>query len=106
MLGLGDGNTALKVTLNMVWVDLVKMCGEGGQGGGAKALSAQAGVLSGNSLVSLPLPSPSAPVTLESVTSLGTQMHKGNNPSVSHSPEGKWMICLSDSQIAWISLTA
>lgn len=30
MLGLHDGKTALKVTLNMVWVDLVKMCGEGG----------------------------------------------------------------------------
>lgn len=25
MLGLHDGKTALKVTLNMVWVDLVKM---------------------------------------------------------------------------------
>lgn len=42
--------------LNMVWVDLVKMCGEGGQGGGAKASSAHAGVLSGNFPVSLPFP--------------------------------------------------
>lgn len=47
MLGLQGTKTALKVALNMVWVDLVKVCGEGGQGGRTEA-SAQAGVLSGN----------------------------------------------------------
>lgn len=47
MVGLHGGQSALKVTLNMVWVDLVKICGKGGQGGEAEASLAQAKVLSG-----------------------------------------------------------
>lgn len=52
VLGLHNG-TALKVALNIVWVDLLKMRGAGGgDGGGVEASSAQAWVLFGNFLVS------------------------------------------------------
>lgn len=43
----------------------------------------------------------SAPVTPESVTSLGTQMHKGNNPVSLTAQKWKWMISLTDSSNSW-----
>lgn len=90
MLGLHDGKTALKVTLNMVWVDLVK-CVE------RKVREVGPGLISPGWGAFWKLPGfftfstqrLSAPITLESVTSLGTRMHKGNNPSVSHNSEGE-----------------